>query len=464
MASISTQLNTISNGVYGRDIRVAIHDAIKLVNAHVETKDSEINEGIENASIINDKAILPEKMSFLTLGVNKINEKNISKGFYDASGRWNDTETYATIWAKVKPNTTYSLWGGVMFQLLYFSKEIYNFGFFKKANNSGYVLGVESYGNTATYNTPRTITTPKNCEYITLTVTVNNSGGIHSYKNNIMLVEGENYPDKYYPYEFTVDKYIAPTKDIAAFAKYKKRKILYMGDSITAIKGKRSWVEYCNSILEPELYVNTAINSARWCDYTDTIYDGAPASGSNNNTIGNQVEKILRGKDTNNENYKYVAEYSDFDIIFIALGTNDSIGGITENIEDVFTNGNTIVPVANVDRTTIRGAFRYTIEMLQTQYPNAQIFICTPIQGYITTRAYANTKKIGDHLIDLAKRMSVEHINTFECGICGIYESSGKNGRDLIDGLHPNENGAVKIGAYNANSIIQKYKNFDLEV
>ena len=246
------------------------------------------------------------------------------------------------------------------------------------------------------------------------------------------------------------------------YANYQNKKILYMGDSITALTGERGWVEYCNSILKPELYVNVAVSSATWCDYSDTVYDGAPVSGSHNNTIGNQVEKILRGKDTGNKNYKYVAEYSDFDIICIALGTNDSIGSVTDNIEDVFTNGNAVVSADSVDRTTIRGAFRYSIEKLQKQYPNAQIFICTPIQRDNINRPYTYTKKIGEHLIDLANRMSVDYINTFECGICGIYESSGKNGRDLIDGLHPNANGAKKIGTYNANAIIQKYRNFGI--
>ena len=420
----------------------------------------EIRTGIENATIINDSAIAAEKISFLTLGVNKINEKNIGLGFYDIAGRWNAADSYATIWAKVKPNTTYSLWGGVIFQLLYFSKEIYSFGFFKAAHNSGYVLDSEAFGNSAAPDTPILITTPENCEYITVTVGTGRNGK-YAYENNIMLVEGESYPEKYYPFEFKVDDSIAGTTDINTYAKYKNKKILYMGDSITALGGERGWVEHCNNILKPELYVNIAVSSARWCDYSDTVYDGAPVSGSHNNTIGNQVEKILRGKDSENENYEEVAEYSDFDIICIALGTNDSIGSITENIEDAFTIGDTVLSADSVDRTTIKGAFRYAIEKLQGQYPNAQIFICTPIQGYITTKVYENTKKIGRHLIDLADRMSVEYINTFECGICGLYELSGENGRDLIDGLHPNASGAKKIGTYNANAIIQKYKNFD---
>ncbi len=47
----------------------------------------------------------------------------------------------------------------------------------------------------------------------------------------------------------------------------------------------------------------------------------------------------------------------------------------------------------------------------------------------------------------------VTFIDTFNCGICGIYEKRSENGRDLIDGLHPNTNGARKIGKYNAWAI-----------
>lgn len=421
----------------------------------------ELRNGIENATAIDDKAIIGEKLSFIDVGVNKLNEKNINSGFYDTAGRWNNADGYATIYAKVKPNTTYSLWGGVIFQLLYFSKGIESYGFFKAANNSGYVLGAESYGNNASPSEPKLITTPENCAYITVTVGLGRKNQ-YAYENNIMLVEGDTYPAKYRSFEYIADDTLAGTTDIQTYTKYKNKKILYMGDSITALTGDRSWVEYCNNILKPDLYVNVAVSQARWCDYADTVYDGEPISGSHNNTICNQVEKILRGKDTENGNYKYVAEYADFDIICIALGTNDSTSSITENINDVFVENNNVISINSVDRTTIRGAFRYTIENLQKQYPNAQIFICTPVQGYITTRPYVNIKKIGSHLIELANRMSVEYIDTFECGICGLYENYNENGRDLIDGLHPNLSGAIKIGNYNANSIMQKYKSFNL--
>ena len=45
-------------------------------------------------------------------------------------------------------------------------------------------------------------------------------------------------------------------------------------------------------------------------------------------------------------------------------------------------------------------------------------------------------------------------IDTIRCGINGVNEVSGGNGRYLIDGLHPNVNGAKKIGYYNASKVL----------
>lgn len=242
---------------------------------------------------------------------------------------------------------------------------------------------------------------------------------------------------------------------------YKGKKILFMGDSITALgTGTRGWPGYFNEIIEPECFVNTAVSGARWCDYSDTVYDGNPVfageDDNHNNTMGNQIEKLLRGVDEDNENYSYVEEYASFDMILIACGTNDATP--TADIESAFTADSEIVELDTLDRTVFANAFRYVIENLQTMYPDAQIFICTPIQGYITTRSYSSIKAKGDYLKLLAGRMSVEVIDTFECGVCGIYEKKDENGRYLIDGLHPNVAGAQVMGEYNARAVISKYR------
>ena len=245
---------------------------------------------------------------------------------------------------------------------------------------------------------------------------------------------------------------------------YKNKKILFMGDSITALNlGERGWCRYFNEIVEPSLSVNIAVASSRWCNYSDTVYDGNPvfngADANHNNVMGNQIEKLLRGKDSNHEEYSKVEEYDDFDIIMIAEGTNDGDSYLEENYEQYFTNNNEIVSLETLNHEKYAAIFRYTIETLRRLYPNAKIYICTPIQrasgGY--TWGYNHAKMQGDYLKLLAKRMSVEVIDTFECGIYGHYEISDANGQNLIDGLHPNANGARKMGLYNAKKIIATY-------
>jgi lysophospholipase L1-like esterase len=233
-----------------------------------------------------------------------------------------------------------------------------------------------------------------------------------------------------------------------------------MGDSITKLgTGSRGWVKYFNEVIQPEKTVIVAENSATLTDRSATVYDGNPvfngADNNINNVLGNQVEKILRGKDTTNPNYSTVADYTDFDMIFIAIGTND--GNPYGDIEASFFADGVVVPVASVDRKTWHGAFRYCIENLQRVYPNATIFVCTPIQAVEATRSYSSIKTKGEYLKQLCARMSVNCIDTFMCGICGMYEVKNAEGRDLIDGLHPNVSGAKKIGKYNAAEVIKHY-------
>jgi len=213
-------------------------------------------------------------------------------------------------------------------------------------------------------------------------------------------------------------------------------------------------------LFQPEQFVNLSVSSARWCDYADTVYDGNPVfSGpdqNHNNVMGNQVEKLIRGKDKTSPHYKEVAAYADFDMILIACGTNDGVP--SGDMEGSFTSENEMVAIEELDRKVFASAFRYSIEKLQQLYPEAKIYICTPIQGYITTRSYAQSKAKSDYLKLLAGRMSLEVIDTFHCGICDIYEKKNTNGRYLIDGLHPNAAGAKKIGVFNASAVIASYR------
>lgn len=245
---------------------------------------------------------------------------------------------------------------------------------------------------------------------------------------------------------------------------YKNKRILFLGDSITALNTtERGWVKYFNEIFEPSHFVNVSVSGARLSNGQPVIFDGNPVflgdkTDYNQNVVSNQIEKILRAKDPENENYSHNADYDDFDIIIIAAATNDWFCKEkfdSDKIEEQFTDGNgNVKMLKDVNCYTFAGAMRYIYDTLRRLYSNAQIFFCAPIQGAEGVRPYNEILSKRNFMKTVCDRLSdVNFVDTFNCGICGIYELNGKNGRDLIDGLHPNINGAKKIGLYNAKTI-----------
>ena len=95
---------------------------------------------------------------------------------------------------------------------------------------------------------------------------------------------------------------------------------------------------------------------------------------------------------------------------------------------------------------TFAGAMRYTYEKLNELYPNAKIVVCTPLQECF--ESYDSIYKKGKLIEYIASRLSIISWNTRDCGILNIYEKPNTDGRDLIDGLHPNVSGAKKIAEY----------------
>lgn len=245
---------------------------------------------------------------------------------------------------------------------------------------------------------------------------------------------------------------------------YKNKKILFMGDSITALG---VWVNHFIEIMKPEKYVNIAVSSATWKDNANTVYDGNPLFNgpdmNQSNTLCNQIEKLLRGKDSKNNNYTYNPDYEDFDIIVVSAGTNDcgieEIDSIEKEIcSQFFDDNGDLLSLGKVDCKTMAGALRYTYEHLRRMYPNAVICYCSPIQGAEDIRPYSSIKLKRDYISAFCEHISdVKFIDTFKCGICGAYEKWQCSGPNLADGLHPNDNGAKKIALFNAQSIKEYY-------
>lgn len=254
-----------------------------------------------------------------------------------------------------------------------------------------------------------------------------------------------------------------------------------LGDSITT---EGYYIDKLRQLIFPSKYYNLAVSGAHWADYVNTIYDGNPVFGGDNvnNTLGNQVQKIINNPDIYN---------TAPDVIIIAAGTNDTtpITADKTNYEmkveiDSHFNENSTTPIQVTEptfdesdtykehRRTIAGAMRYCILKLQSLYPNARIYILTPIQGsYNPNKDYLTQIEIKQRYItEVAKHLSVPVIHVGEeCGINRDFEYGGtywkeewdpnnyKTGRDLIDGLHPNTNGSWKMAKYIYNKLKNDY-------
>ena len=241
------------------------------------------------------------------------------------------------------------------------------------------------------------------------------------------------------------------------------KKFLFLGDSITALgTTERGWIRYFNEIIKPDFFVNISVSGARLSNSSTPVeFDGNPVflgdnTDYNQNVVANQIKKISRAKDKNNKNFVYNSDFDDFDYIFIAAGTNDYFCKEKcdiNNIEPQFTlNGDTL-PQDEINCFTWPGAMRFIYEKLRGFYPSAGIFFCSPIQANETRRPYDSILYKRNLMAAICDRISdVTFVDTFNCGICGIYEKDGENGRDLIDGLHPNISGAKKIGEFNARA------------
>lgn len=239
----------------------------------------------------------------------------------------------------------------------------------------------------------------------------------------------------------------------------KNKRILFMGDSITELgTSERGWVRYFNEMLTPEKYVITAVIGARLANESDVQLNGQPLfcgddTDYNQNVLLNQIEKIKNGISSGETDYDY------FDIIMIAAGTNDPFSAEKcdiSSIEKQFTAPDgTVLPSECVDRKTWAGAMRIIYEELRALYKDARIFFCSPVQAAEQRRSYASIYYKRNLMKEICLRLSdVYFVDTFSCGICNIYEVNKQNGRDLIDGLHPNVSGARKIGEYNAKAVV----------
>ena len=233
----------------------------------------------------------------------------------------------------------------------------------------------------------------------------------------------------------------------------KSFKLMTLGDSITQLGTQdRGWVKYFIESTGCTLVANVAVNGAVLSDSSNTIYDGNPVQGTqDNNVLGNQVQKII--------NNGYEAP----DVILIAIGTNGGISISKDDIKNAYYNASgDLIALESVDRKTHAGAFRYASEKLHELYPDALIFWCAPIMGHQKKRPAQTAVTYYESLKTAVDFTGQLMIDTIHCGINGVNEKQNEAGEYLVDGLHPTIKGAKKIGYYNA-SVVKAFLSMVVE-
>lgn len=262
-----------------------------------------------------------------------------------------------------------------------------------------------------------------------------------------------------HPLSVSVREMISVQETVERVAQEQGRapKLMVLGDSITQLgTTDRGWVKYFLEATGCSLITNTAVIGATLKDKAGTVYDGAPvydgADANVNNVLGNQVQKIIND----------ACEAPD--IIMIAIGTNDGISITEEDMTGAYYGEDgTLISLDQVDRTTSAGAYRYCLDTLHGLYPDAVIFWCTPIMAHHELRQPPFVRSWAESLRIATEYTGQILIDTVRCGINGINEVNGGAGEFLADGLHPNANGAMKIGYYNASKVMPYIKGLHVK-
>ena len=423
----------------------------KYVEQYVFEESEKINktvESLKDGSFLKDGIIEPIKTSFFNIYENLFNTSKVVIGaILKENGILEQSfnEWRATNWIEVKSGTT-----------IYFSND-----------GEPYTTHLG-----ALYNVNKQYLSPiQDTNKVKVIedgyMRVSQNGGF-PLKYQIEVGQVTEYKDFNKPKSVLDNNYL----DIKINNNFENKKYLLLGDSITALgNNEYGWEYHFRKIVNPSNVVNIAVNGCTWKDYSDTpAYDGNPIPENHLNVIGNQVQKVINQKASGN------LDYTDFDVVIIACGTNDPFDRNTETKDTVenefitsYSTGNyTVKPINEVDRKTFAGAMRYAYEKLYELYPNAVFFVTTPLQEVYEN--YLDIKAKGDLIDYIADRLSINTINTRRCGILNTYESpvgdidydnptgsESTRKRDLSDGIHTNPSGAKKLGEFNAREIIKYF-------
>ena len=268
-----------------------------------------------------------------------------------------------------------------------------------------------------------------------------------------------------------------PTKD------FSNLKYAALGDSITDNEISAIGTLLGQS-LGTQIIGNFARGNATFCDYSQGGVNVSPIDLSYpeneetpNNVISNQVRRLLQWTTPEGEQIRWThpidgeflipTEYGvglghvdDIpNIIYIAAGTNDTknqASRVIDNCETIFAQ-----TYSELDRITMASAIRWAIETLMSAYPNAQIFVASPLQ---TNRGWnwvsgtykgLRTSYLWEERPIFEKLCAFESVNYIDS-----FAKSGFNNliaQNVNDGIHPTGTWRANIVKFLDNFIRENY-------
>lgn len=365
--------------------------------------------------------------------------------YIDGTGAWQNNGYYATVYIPVKENSAYIYLQKGASTVLFLSMLNENIKY-KNIEDTSIILGTHNAKDGI-----NTFTTPSQCKYVALSYSKP-----YFVDGEIMFIEGDQYPKDFIEYGYDISNEITLQRvkdDVNKIIEKKipstKTNILLLGDSITALCGKptqdnsawyrqtRGWIKYFNDVMPINLVDNTAVAG-------NTLLGGT--------SLKAQVDVIL-GKEYDVEP----------ELIIIFIGTNDILDSRVNTPieynkinEGYYNSDNELINVDTVSVDTFVGAFRYATEKLLNKFTQAQMVWCAPIAANELIRKRTTMITIVENFNKITEFAGIGYIRTDKCGICGWRENKSANGNDLIDGIHPNENGARKLGRFIAHEV-KKY-------
>lgn len=209
-----------------------------------------------------------------------------------------------------------------------------------------------------------------------------------------------------------------------------------LGDSITSdqVTGIGTRVA---ELLGVRMIGNFACGYATCSDWHDGLKNTTsvtlavpPNTNTDDNVLSNQVRRLLAATTPKGQIIQWrhpvdgdfalpetvglgLGEQPAPDIIYIAISTNDGNhpqNALVDDVEDVL-----LKPYGALTRCSIASALRWAIETLQCAYPQAAIFVATPLQAYSDQpwMSYGNTLHKRDMIAAVCRACGVKIIDSF---------------------------------------------------